>query len=141
MSGALREGRLRRLWCAPRGGLGALRRVLGLGALCCATLGLLGCQTSDATHTLSLGPQQKTLILVVEPGEPLQILSRDVVVEVRRLGAGEDEGIGRQRIDGWVAMPPSHWAEVAGLLAPPEEPPAPTFEELFPPPPPVPPIA
>lgn len=114
------------MWSGRSPAGGSHRR---LALMCCAALALSGCQWSGATRTVSLGPQEKTVILVVEPGDPLQIMSQGVVVEMRRLADG---GLGRQRIDGWVAMPPAHWREVERILAP-----VTPVQPEFPPPPPV----
>lgn len=60
----------------------------------------------------TIGPTVEVRHILIHPGQPLRILE-NVTVSGERLDGG---GPARHDLGGWVAMPPSHWAEVEKLL-------------------------
>lgn len=47
----------------------------------------------------------QTRIVVVRPGEPVQIVE-PITAQVRKVG---EDGVASQRLDGWYAVEPSVW--------------------------------
>lgn len=47
----------------------------------------------------------QTRLIVVRPGEPVQIM-QEATLKVRKVG---DDGVGTLRVDGWYAVEPAVW--------------------------------
>jgi hypothetical protein len=60
----------------------------------------------------TIGPTVETRYVIVHPGQPVRIL-QGVTVTGERLDGG---GPATLDIGGWIAMPPDHWAIIAGLI-------------------------
>lgn len=64
------------------------------------------------TTGCTIGPTVEVRHVLIHPGQPLRILE-NVTVTGERLDGG---GQASHDLGGWVAMPPSHWAVIAGIL-------------------------
>jgi hypothetical protein len=74
------------------------KRLLSLTLCCWMSLALSGCG-------LSLGPQVKTQVVIVKPGDPLRIIeNRKVKGQTLKTEAATEQDIG-----GWIAMPEEHF--------------------------------
>ncbi len=71
---------------------------LSLMMISCASLALNGC-------ALNLGPQTKTQVVIVKPGDPLTV-TKNVIVEGQTL---KTEAMTKQDIGGWITMPREHF--------------------------------
>lgn len=60
----------------------------------------------------TIGPTVEVRHILIHPGQPLRILE-NVTATGERLDGG---GSARHDLGGWIAMPPSHWAEVRKVL-------------------------
>jgi len=67
----------------------------------------------------TIGPKVLDRYTFIYPGKPLQILSNSTVTGRRLDGQG---GVTKQRIGGWVCMPPEHWEYIQKQLEDAEKP-------------------
>ncbi len=76
------------------------------------------CLLCLVTWGCGLRPQETTILIVAEPGQPFQLLDEgkgnDVIARGRDLKSGKI--VLKQKVNGWVAMPPSHWKVVKEKL-------------------------
>jgi hypothetical protein len=85
-----------------------MKRLLALAAMTNCLL-LAGCSG------LTLGPQTKSVYILVGVGQPVQVLS-NVTVQARALTAPADSAPVAQNIGGWISMPSEHWAAIKRAL-------------------------
>lgn len=64
-------------------------------------LSLLGCG-------FSMGPQVRTQVVIVHPGNPIRVVSQSRV-DGRAMNQPADAPSSNVDIGGWVAIPPDHW--------------------------------
>lgn len=77
-----------------------------------AALFLLMLCSLSAMTGCTIGPTVEVRHVLIHPGQPLRILE-NVSATGERLDGG---GVATHDLGGWVAMPPSHWQVIKGIL-------------------------